>query len=111
MTDIIPITDLSASLADATGDLGKRSKPVYANDAKVLAQWMLENGATPGTFTRSHAMLYISFLKEKYAAATVKRMISVARNIFAEMVNDDRNPRTGNPFVGIKSPKADNETP
>jgi len=106
--DLIPY-DLSASIADATGQLGKRSKPVYEHDARVLAEWMKENALTPGTFTRSNAIAYLSWLNDQHQGATVKRMISVARNIFAEQVNSEQ--RTSNPFAGIKSPKANNETP
>lgn len=109
MSQKIVSYDLSASIADATGDIGKRSKPVYEHDARVLAQWMLDHNVTPLTFTRSHAMAYLSWLNDQYQAATVKRMISVARNIFLEQVNSEQ--RTSNPFVGIKSPKASNETP
>jgi site-specific recombinase XerD len=109
MTDLIP-SDLSASIADATGQLMPRSKPVYEHDARVLAKWMLDQGITPEAFTRSHAIAYLGYLKGKHQAATVKRMISVARNIFAETV--ERGQRTTNPFLRLKGiPKANNETP
>jgi len=109
MTDLISC-DLSASIADATGQLMPRSKPVYEHDARVLAEWMLDQALVPGKFTRSNAIMYLSWLNEKHAGATVKRMISVAKNIFREQVNAGI--RTSNPFEGMRGiPKANNETP
>ena len=46
MTDLIPFIDFSQAIQDATGQLGKRSRRIYENDAKMLALWLQEQGAS-----------------------------------------------------------------
>ena len=108
MSQSLEIIDFSASLQNATGQLSKKSKRIYENDAKILVQWLFEQGLTPGTFDRSHAISYRSYLGEKYQKATAKRMLSVARRIFAEQVISGK--RSDNPFQHVNGFKVANES-
>jgi site-specific recombinase XerD len=89
---------LSASLNDATGQIGKRSKRIYENDAKMFAEWISSQGLDTTTLTRSQAIQYREYLNNRYEPATAKRMLSVGRRIFTEMVNSEK--RTTNPLQG-----------
>ena len=86
MNDLIPTVDFTQSVTDATGQLGKRSGRIYANDALRFAEWMTANGLTVGALTRSHLISYRSYLAEHYAKATAARMLSIARRILDEQV-------------------------
>lgn len=108
MSQSLISVDFSASLQNATGQLSQKSKRIYENDAKILAQWILEQGLTPDTFDRSHAIGYRSYLEEKYQKATAKRMLSVARRIFAEQVISGK--KSSNPFEEVRGFKAANES-
>lgn len=108
MKDIILAANLSVPLKDATGQLSKKSKRIYENDAKALAKWMQGQELTPDAFTRSDAIDYRAHLEESCQKATAKRMLSVARRIFAEQVKSGN--RATNPFEGVKGFKVANET-
>jgi hypothetical protein len=58
MIDIIPIIDFSQSVQDATGQLGKRSRRIYENDAKMFALWLQEQGLTIKSLTHSNMIAY-----------------------------------------------------
>ncbi len=108
MSQSLDIMDLSASLQNATGQLSKRSKRIYENDAKIFAEWLIEQGLTPDTFERSCAISYRSYLEENYQKATAKRMLSVARRIFAEQVISGK--KASNPFEEVRGFKVANES-
>jgi site-specific recombinase XerD len=105
----LDIIDLSASLQNATGQLSKRSKRIYENDAKMLVQWLIEHNITPDDFDRSYAISYRAYLEENYQKATAKRMLSVARRIFAEQVISGK--KDSNPFEEVRGFKVANESP
>lgn len=108
VTHIILTSDLSSSLADATGQISKRSQRIYQNDAQVFATWMIDQGLIPQTLTRSLMITYRSYLAEKYQKATAQRMLSVARRILQEQVHAGH--LTANPANDIKGFKMNNET-
>ncbi|HEX3642860.1 MAG TPA: tyrosine-type recombinase/integrase [Ktedonobacteraceae bacterium] len=108
MSQSLDTTDFSASLQNATGQLSKRSKRIYENDAKVFAKWLLDYNLIPDVFSRSHAIAYRAYLEETYQKATAKRMLSVARRIFAEQVMSGK--RSDNPFQDVKGFTVANET-
>jgi integrase/recombinase XerD len=109
MNDIIPAVDFTQSVADASGQLGKRSGRIYANDATRFAEWMQANSLTVGALTRSHLIAYRSYLDEHYAKATAARMLSVARRILGEQVLAGN--IAANPAKEVKGFSLDNESP
>src|SRR6266550_4891355 len=108
MTDLIPFIDFSQAIQDATGQLGKRSRRIYENDAKMLALWLQEQGLAVKELTRPHMIAYRSYLDERYAKATATRMLSVARRILDEQVYQGE--LTANPAKEIKGFTLDNES-
>jgi integrase/recombinase XerD len=108
MDQSLDIVDLSDSLQNATGQLSKRSKRIYENDAKVFAEWLIGQELKPDTFDRSHAIGYRAYLEENYQKATAKRMLSVARRIFAEQVISGK--KVSNPFEEVRGFKVANES-
>lgn len=109
MNDLIPAVNFDQSVTDATGQLGKRSGRIYANDAKRFAEWMTANGLTVGALTRSHLIAYRSYLDGTYAKATAARMLSVARRILGEQVIAGN--LAANPAKEVKGFSLDNESP
>jgi integrase/recombinase XerD len=109
MHDLVPIVDFTQAVADASGQLGKRSGRIYANDAKRFAEWMTANGLTVGALTRSHLIAYRSYLDGTYAKATAARMLSVARRILNEQVIAGN--LAANPAKEVKGFTLDNESP
>lgn len=101
--------DLSASLENATGQLSKRSKRIYENDAIRFAEWMTAQGLMVGALTRSHLIAYRSYLDGTYAKATAARMLSVARRILGEQVLAGN--IAVNPASEVKGFSLDNESP
>lgn len=51
------LIDFSQSIQDATGQLGKRSRRIYENDAKMFALWLAEKGLSAKETTRSVAKI------------------------------------------------------
>src|SRR3981081_829764 len=76
--------DMDVALADTVGQLSPSSRRTYTIDARQFAGWMLDQGVTPATMTRSHAIDYPSYLQEHYAKATAARKLVVARRILDE---------------------------
>src|SRR5690242_13703413 len=109
MNSLIPIVDFSQELSDVSGQIGKRSRRIYANDAKKFARWMIEQGLTVEGLTRSHIIAYRGYLDEHYAKATAARMLSVARRILGEHVYNGV--LAGNPAKDVKGFTLDNESP
>ncbi len=105
-SQLIPANTLD--IADVAGQLSTRSRRIYQNDAQVFANWIRDQGLTPDTLTRSHMILYRSFLGATYAKATSQRMFSVARRILQEQVYAGK--LLSNPADGIKGFTATNET-
>lgn len=108
MHDLIPIVNFDQSVADASGQLGKRSGRIYANDATRFAEWMQTQGLTVGALTRSHLIAYRSYLSEHYAKATAARMLSIARRILREQVIAGH--ITENPAKEVNGFTLDNES-
>lgn len=102
------ITTPALDITDLKGQVSKRSKRIYENDAKAFATWMTEQGLTPASLTRSHMITYRSYLAESYAVATAQRMWSVASRILQEQVYSGS--IASNPAHGIKGFKVNNET-
>jgi site-specific recombinase XerD len=109
MYDLIPIVDFEQSLTDISGQIGKRSGRIYANDAQRFAEWLQAKGLTVAVLTRSHMIAYRSFLDSRYAKATAARMLSVARRILGEQVYNGVLP--GNPAKDVKGFTLENESP
>jgi integrase/recombinase XerD len=109
MQDLVPVVDFTQSVADATGQLSKRSRRIYENDAKMFAEWMQAQGLTVGALTRSHLISYRAYLDEHYAKATAARMLSVARRILNEQVLAGH--IAANPAKEVKGFSLDNESP
>jgi len=107
MNELISFT-FAASLADVAGQLGTRSRRIYENDVKVFARWLLDNGHTPQTLTRSQVIVYRTYLQEHYKVATAARMFSIARRILQEQVYNHL--LSENVSAGIKGFKVANET-
>jgi integrase/recombinase XerD len=108
MADIVPVVDFTQAVTDATGQLGKRSGRIYKNDALRFAEWMQAQGLTVKELTRSHLILYRSYLDGAYAKATAARMLSVARRILNEQVMAGN--IAANPAKEIKGFTLDNES-
>jgi integrase/recombinase XerD len=100
--------DLDAALSDLVGQLSPSSKRTYAIDARQFAGWMIEQGTTPATMTRSQAIAYRSFLQEHYAKATAARKLVVARRLLDEQRKQGK--LALNPFDDVKGFKVANET-
>lgn len=83
-SDIILYSGLDAALADVTGQLDTRSRRIYQQDIKRLAQWMSERKITIETLDRSDVIAYRQFLGDHHAPATAKRMWSVTRRVLNE---------------------------
>lgn len=109
MADVISITNLSQAIENATGQLSKRSRRIYENDAKMFASWLQAQGLTARELTRSHVIDYRSYLDATYARATAARMLSVARRILDEQVIAKILP--ANPAKEVKGFTLDNESP
>ncbi|MDQ2905134.1 MAG: site-specific integrase [Chloroflexota bacterium] len=100
--------EMEAALTDAVGQLSPSSRRMYVIDARQLAGWMLEQGVTPATMTRSHAITYRSSLQEHYARATAARKFVVARRILDEQRTLGKS--ASNPFVDLQGFTIENET-
>src|SRR2546423_12321371 len=85
MSDII-VWNNEQILSDLTGQLSKKSRRIYRHDAKVFATWMIENGISVETLTRSDLINYRTYLNNTYQKATAARMLSVARRLIDEAV-------------------------
>jgi integrase/recombinase XerD len=109
MYDLIPNINFDQSIKDVSGQIGKRSGRIYANDAKMFAQWIQEQGLTVQGLTRSHIIEYRAYLGEQYAKATAARMLSVARRILGEQVYNGV--LASNPAKDVKGFTLDNESP
>lgn len=109
MHDLVPAVDFTQAIADATGQLGKRSARIYKNDAERFAEWMMAQGLMVGVLTRSHLILYRSYLDGRYAKATAARMLSVARRILNEQVIAGN--LAVNPAKEVRGFTLDNESP
>lgn len=96
-------------VSDLTGQLSVKSQRVYRHDAKVFATWMIENGLTVESLTRSHVILYRAYLNNTYQKATAARMLSVARRLLDEAVNNGK--IIANPAKNVKGFRLNNETP
>jgi site-specific recombinase XerD len=107
-TAIIPLVNFDQSVKDASGQLGKRSGRIYANDATRFAEWMQEQGLTVEALTRSHLITYRAYLSEHYAKATAARMLSIARRILGEQVLAGH--ISVNPAKEVKGFTLDNES-
>lgn len=103
------LTNFSNSLQDASGQLGKRSRRIYENDAKMFALWLQEKRLVVRDLTRSHMIEYRRYLDERYAKATAARMLSVARRILDEQVHAGT--LLANPAKEVKGFSLDNESP
>jgi integrase/recombinase XerD len=108
-TALIPGVNFDQSIKDVSGQIGKRSGRIYANDAKKFARWIQEQGLTVEGLTRSHIIAYRGYLDEHYAKATAARMLSVARRILGEQVYNGV--IAGNPAKDVKGFTLDNESP
>lgn len=108
VTNIIPYSNLFPALQNTLGQISKRSKRIYQNDAQMFAAWITEQNLLPQNLHRSHMIAYRSFLAEKYQKATAQRMFSVARRILQEQVYSGK--LTANPANDIKGFKMNNET-
>lgn len=100
---------LDESFADIAGQLSERSRRVYRHDIQVFATWMLEQGVTPETLTRSHMIAYRAYLQATYAKSTAGRMLSVARRLMKEQV--ERLHLAANPASDIRGFTTNNESP
>jgi site-specific recombinase XerD len=108
--DVVPGLDFTQAVQDATGQLGKRSKRIYENDAKMFATWLQEQGITESLeITRSVIIAYRMYLEEHYAKATAARMLSVTRRILGEQVIAKQLP--ANPAIEVNGFTLDNESP
>lgn len=108
-TALIPGVNFDQSIKDVSGQIGKRSGRIYANDAKKFARWIQDQGLTVEGLTRSHIIAYRGYLDEHYAKATAARMLSVARRILGEQVYNGV--LAGNPAKDVKGFTLDNESP
>lgn len=107
MDEILAI-HFDLSLQDVAGQLSERSRRIYEHDVKVFAEWMIAQGITPKTLTRSHVVLYRSYLQATYAKSTAGRMLSVARRIIKEQVANGQ--LESNVAQDIRGFTANNET-
>jgi site-specific recombinase XerD len=108
-TALIPGVNFDQSIKDVSGQIGKRSGRIYANDAKKFARWIQEQGLAVEGLTRSHIIAYRGYLDEHYAKATAARMLSVARRILGEQVYNGV--LASNPAKDVKGFTLDNESP
>jgi integrase/recombinase XerD len=100
--------DLEKALIDTVGQLGPSSRRNYLIDARQFARWMINQGVTLATMSRSHAIAYRSYLQERYAKATAARKLVVARRLLDEQRK--RGKLASNPFDDIKGFTIANET-
>ena len=56
--------DMDGALTDTVGQLSPSSRRTYMIDARQFAGWLVDQGITPATMTRSHAIAYRSYLQE-----------------------------------------------
>jgi integrase/recombinase XerD len=99
---------LEAALTDTIGQLSSSSRRNYLIDARQFAGWMIDQGVTPATLSRSHAIAYRSYLQEHYAKATAARKLVVARRLLDEQRK--RGMLAGNPFDDVKGFTVADET-
>ena len=90
--DELLVNNFDASMKDVSGQLSKRSRRIYEHDIKSFADWLLSQGLTPQTLTRSLMIDYRTYLQEHYKVATAARMFSVARRILKEQVDNQQLP-------------------
>jgi len=46
MNNLVPVVNFDQSVRDVSGQIGKQSGRIYANDAKMFAEWIQEQGLT-----------------------------------------------------------------
>jgi hypothetical protein len=85
------VTDLTmprttVEVTDVVGQLARRSRRIYANDASRFASWLDEHDLTIPVLTYSWMVQYRQFLEDTYRPATAQRMSSVARRILEDYV-------------------------
>src|SRR5438876_8772802 len=77
--------ELEQAMHDIAGQLAPTSQRIYASDARHFAHWILQQGLTPGTMTRSAMIDYRRYLAERdYSKATKQRMFSIAVRLMRE---------------------------
>lgn len=77
--------ELDTSLSDIAGQLAPSSQRIYRHDACHFADWMISQGLTPQSMTRSAMIAYRSYLAESaYSKPTKQRMFAVASRIMNE---------------------------
>ncbi len=96
-------------LTDVQGQLAPSSRRGYRIDAEQFAAWMIEQGLTPQTLTRSDVIAYRAHLQETYKKATAERKLVVARRILEELVIREVLPKS--PAYKVKGFELDDETP
>ena len=101
--------NLHLALQDVAGQLAPRLRRIYANDATVFAQWMLEQGLIPRMLTKSDMVAYRVYLQEHYKETTASRMLSVARRLLDEQVDQQQLAR--NLATNVKGFRGEDETP
>ena len=102
--------DLAATFADVAGQLAPRSVVTYQSDVTHFEAWLAENALDPLKITRSDFIQYRKHLAERYAKTTATRMLSVARRLYAEAV--DNGLLAANPAERVKGfTSSGNETP
>lgn len=107
------MSDLTAlrttvDVTDVVGQLARRSRRIYANDALRFATWLEEHNLTIPALTFSRMVQYRGFLEDTYRPATAQRMFSVARRILEDYVRKGVLAR--NPCEGIRGFSVENES-
>lgn len=92
LTHTTGMYELDGTMSDIAKQLAPTSVRIYRNDAKTFADWMIEQGLTPSTFTRSMMLDYRVYLDttvskrtgKPYSKNTKHRMFTVATAIMKE---------------------------
>lgn len=103
------VLPMDAAFTDIAGQLSTRSRRIYRHDLQVFATWMLEQGLTPETLTRSNMIAYRVSLQATYAKSTAGRMLSVVRRLMHEQV--ERLHLASNPASDVRGFTGTNESP
>ena len=95
-------------VTDVVGQLARRSRRIYENDALRFATWLNEHDLPIPGLTYSWMVRYRQFLEDAYRPATAQRMFSVARRILEDYVR--KGVLVRNPCEGIRGFSVENES-
>ena len=85
-TDVDVAATFAPLYTDIAGQLAPRSRLLYRSDMQTFATWLVAQGLTLESLSRSDMIAYRQFVADKYAKSTAARLLTVARRVLAEAV-------------------------